>query len=62
MKAIKQALFSTGLQNPKFTAEETKVNVSQITLNKNTVNLGPDVGFSVYHTTKRCELCVLSWC
>jgi len=34
LKAVGQALFSTGLQNPKFTAEQKKVNISQLSRNK----------------------------
>lgn len=32
LKAVGQTLFSTGLQNPKYTAAEKQVNVSQTVL------------------------------
>lgn len=45
MKALGQVLFSSGLQSPKYSEEEKKVNVSQVNLQNRTVNL-----WSVCHT------------
>jgi len=50
LKAVGQALFSSGLQNPKYTEDKEKVNVLQRTsYTSRAVNLWPGVGGCVCH-------------